>query len=518
MKASHHVVAAGHESTAAAAEEVLREGGNAFDAAVAAMAAACAAEPVLASPGGGGFMLACPAEGQARVYDFFVQTPRAPRALDELDFYPIVADFGTARQEFHIGRGTIAAPGFVAGMFAVQRELSRMPLRELVAPATALAREGVPTTEFQSYLFSVVKPCFDATEECRAIFASKLRDGSLVTPGEVLRQPELADFLDVLAREGEGLFYRGEVAARVAEDLREGGQLDREDLEGYRVERRDPLSLEIAGARVLTNPPPSSGGVLAAFGLSLLADGPLHGLDPQGAAFQVAVAGVLEATSRVRVEALARGEELSRDALLDPVLLARYREQVLGRARASRGTTHASVIDADGNLASVTISNGEGSGYVVPGTGVVLNNMLGEEDLNPGGFQRWPAGSRMTSMMMPCAVAWPDGTLLASGSGGSNRIRTALLQVLLQATVLGRAPEAAVMAPRLHLENGLLSVEGGFDAERIAPLLEAWPEHQVWEQRNMFFGGAHTVRTGPRIADGVGDPRRAGVFRRVPAG
>jgi gamma-glutamyltranspeptidase/glutathione hydrolase len=175
------------------------------------------------------------------------------------------------------------------------------------------------------------------------------------------------------------------------------------------------------------------------------------------------------------------------------------------------------VIDAAGNLASVTISNGEGSGYLVPDSGVVMNNMLGEEDLNPGGFQRWTPGERMTSMMMPCAAAWPDGTLLASGSGGSNRIRTALLQVLLQATVLGRAPEEAVMAPRLHLEDGLLSIEGGFDAGRIAPLLEAWPHHQLWEERNMFFGGAHTVRVGPRVADGCGDPRRAGEFRRLRA-
>ena len=193
MPSSHHVVAAGHEATVGAAEEVLRAGGNAFDAAVAAMAAACAAEPVLASLGGGGFMMACPASGSPRLFDFFVHTPRRAGRLDELDFYPIEADFGPVRQEFHIGRGTIAVPGFVAGMFRVHAELGSMPMRELVAPAVTLARDGVETTDFQAYLFSVVRPTFEATAACREIFGSRVRDGELVTAGERLRQPALAD-------------------------------------------------------------------------------------------------------------------------------------------------------------------------------------------------------------------------------------------------------------------------------------------------------------------------------------
>ena len=119
-------------------------------------------------------------------------------------------------------------------------------------------------------------------------------------------------------------------------------------------------------------------------------------------------------------------------------------------------------------------------------------------------------------MMMPTAVRWPDGTQVATGSGGSNRIRTALLQVLLRMIVHRNTPEAAVLAPRLHYEHGLLSIEGGFEPDRIAPLLQAWPEHQLWESRNLFFGGAHTVRSGAHVSDGIGDPRRAGVFLRVP--
>lgn len=516
MRRRQHVVAGGHEASVGAAEDVLRAGGNAFDAAVAAMAAACAAEPVLASPGGGGFLLACPASGRARVYDFFVQTPMLRRPLEGLDFYPIEADFGSVRQQFHIGRGTIATPGFVAGMFAVQRELGRMPMQELVAPAVRLAKQGVLISDFQAYLFRVIKPVFMATEASRGIFASAGTAGKLVGSGDLLRQEALADTLELLALEGDALFYRGEIAAAIERDLRDAGQIRRADLEAYRVERREPLRLELRDARVLTNPAPASGGVLAGFGLQLLATGALEGLDPMGPEFQLGIADVLNATREARIEASAR-DPGARQSILDPELLTRYREHVLGRARARRGTTHISIIDADGNLASVTVSNGEGCGYVVPGSGVMMNNMLGEEDLNPGGFQRWRVDERMSSMMMPSAIAWPDGTLVACGSGGSNRIRSALLQVLARLVLLRQDPESAVMAPRLHLEGDLLSVEGGFDPERIAPLLEAWPEHHLWSERSMFFGGAHTVRTGPRGADGCADPRRAGVFRIVAA-
>ena len=123
------------------------------------------------------------------------------------------------------------------------------------------------------------------------------------------------------------------------------------------------------------------------------------------------------------------------------------------RALATRGTTHISVADAGGNLASLTLSNGEGSSYVLPGSGIMLNNMLGEEDLNPGGFHRLPAGVRLASMMTPTIARLSDGGQIALGSGGSNRIRSAILQVLLNVLEFDMDLEQAVNAPRLHLER-----------------------------------------------------------------
>lgn len=511
------VVAAGHPHTARAAEEVLRAGGNAYDAAIAALTTACVAEPVLASLGGGGFLLAAPTAGAPRVYDFFVNTPRRRREPDDIDFYPLAANFGSVTQEFHIGRGTFAVPGLVRGLFDLHRDLGSVPMPELVAQAALLAREGVEITPFQAYLFEVVKPMFTATAGVRTIYGGARAEGALVGTGETLRNPDLADALEVLALEGDDLFYRGEIARAILAEVAEGGQVDERDLAEYRVVRRVPLSLDYHGVRVLTNPPPSSGGLLVAFGLRLL-DELLPAAGDFGSFGHLAVlAAAMDLTGKARVDALAAGDAAHVDsaAMLDPEFLARYRGEVRNRAEALRGTTQISIIDGAGNLAALTVSNGEGCGHVAPGTGIVLNNMLGEEDLNPGGFQRWPAGQRMTSMMAPTGLAWRDGRIAATGSGGSNRIRTAVLQVVLNLVDYGMGVTEAVEAPRIHFERGLLSVEEGFPRVSLDALQTHFPQHQAWAERNMFFGGAHTVMRVGGAFEGAGDPRRGGVCRRT---
>jgi gamma-glutamyltranspeptidase/glutathione hydrolase len=148
---------------------------------------------------------------------------------------------------------------------------------------------------------------------------------------------------------------------------------------------------------------------------------------------------------------------------------------------------------------------------VLPATGIMLNNMLGEEDLNFGGFHRWREGARLASMMSPAVAELDDGTRLALGTGGSNRIRSAMTQVLVNLLDFGMSPEQAVQAPRMHLEGELLSIEPGFGPEAMAALAAAAPRHHLWPEQNLFFGGVHTVsiRHGG-IFDGAGDPRRGG--------
>jgi len=516
--AHHGAVAAGHPLTAEAAELILRAGGNAFDAILAAHFTACVAEPVLASPGGGGFMLAQPANGSAQVFDFFVQTPRNKRPADELDFYPIVADFGTAQQEFHIGLGACATPGSVRGMFAIHHSLGSLPMREIVAPAVQYAREGVKLNALQAYIFSIVAPIYSASPEAHEIYGNKKPANTLAGEGDVLLQPELADLLECLAIEGDALFYRGEVAQSIAQQSQTGGgHLDLSDLENYSVIHRQPLSANYRGMQFLTNPPPSSGGLLIAFALKLLEATDFSTLEFGSKTHLQLLTKIMAQTNKARldahVESGASPAEMA--GILDPVFVDLYRREIHGRAAAQRGTTHISVMDDQGNVAAMTVSNGEGCGRMVPGTGMMLNNMLGEEDINPGGFHRWQPNQRMTSMMAPSLLQWPDGRQVAMGSGGSNRIRTAILQTLSNLVDFELDLEQAVTHPRIHFEKNRLSIEGGFDQDELKQLLENFPDHHLWESCNLFFGGVHAVEHNGKVFRGVGDQRRGGVSRIV---
>ncbi len=508
-------IACGHPLTAQAAADVLADGGNAFDAALAALAAACVVEPVLASLGGGGFLLARPASERPVVFDFFPQTPK--RRVDAADaaFRPVLADFGPVQQEFHVGIGAMATPGMVHGLFAVHERLGTLPMRRIVEAAVAWAREGVRLEPMQAYMCGVVAAILESDPGCRALFASPEAPERLIGEGEILRNPALADTLETLAIEGAALFYRGEIAQTIAGDCTSrGGHLGRADLAGYETELRRPLVVDALGGRLLLNPPPASGGVLLAFALAMLGDGDLGPLGWGSPAAVERLMRVMAATNRARVESRLHEQaaEDAAEALLAPALVAAFRDGVLGRPPANRGTTHISVIDGIGNAAALSLSNGEGSGYVVPGTGIHMNNVLGEEDINPHGFHRWPTDTRMSSMMAPTLVLDPAGGTTVIGSGGSNRIRTAILQVLLNARGYALPLPEAIERPRLHFEGGRLRMEAGFSEAAVAAGRRMADEVDLFPAPNMFFGGVHAVesgRSGALLAGG--DPRRAGV-------
>jgi len=509
------VIACGHELTAAAAARILQAGGNAFDAIIAAHFAACVAEPVLASLGGGGYLLARPAQAGATVYDFFVQTPH--RRHPDTDFYPITADFGTDQQVFHIGTGAIATPGSVRGMFTIHGELCSLPMEQLIEPAVAYAREGVVINELQAYILEIVHPIFTAIADTRACFSSPERPDRLVKAGEVLRFPELAGTLEALAREGDDWFYKGQLAKEILELSQcHGGLLQASDLQDYQVIKRPPLSIDYRGARILTNPPPSSGGILIAFALGLLErTGPLS-TPPGSVATLGRLAAVMDTSNRARLERhLDQPIPLHGELLRDPDYLRRYQLEVLNHPLCRRGTTHMSIMDARGNIASMTVSNGEGCGRMLGASGIMLNNMLGEEDLNPHGFQRWPLNQRMTSMMAPSLVTLADGRQITLGSGGSNRIRTAILQVISNLIDHHMPLDRAVNSPRIHYEEQCLSMESGFGDEVMDILADTVPKSRRWPAQNLFFGGVHTVARDRDQFSGCGDPRRGGVAKVV---
>jgi gamma-glutamyltranspeptidase/glutathione hydrolase len=494
------VVVAGHRLTAEAAAEILEEGGNAFDAAIAGMAMAFVAEAVFASPGGGGFMMTRGERGRAHLYDFFAETPLRKRTGDDISFFPIHANFGPARQEFHIGLGATATPGMAAGLFALHEELCKLPMKRLVEPAVRAAKAGFPLTAFQAYLFTVIAPILTASPGVAAIFAP---DGKPMQEGNTFRNPDLAETLEWLAEDGARLFSDGDVGrAIVAQSEALGGHLRADDLERYRTVRRAPLLWRYRGADIALNPPPAASGALIAFGLAYL-----EALKERGRGLDAfALIEALQATNDARVK---HGEGLA--SRLAHGALARELQEVARHREAHRGTTHISVIDGDGNAAAASLSNGEGNGFIVGRFGFMLNNMLGEEDLMPDGLGHWREGSRLSSMMAPTIITETDGSVTALGTGGSNRIRTAVLQVALNLLDKAMRLEAAVDAPRLHVEKcGTLSFEPGFAEDE--QLRAAYPDAHAWPATNLFFGGVHSARRNAKGAvEGAGDPRRMGI-------
>ncbi len=503
MSKPKSVVAAGHQLTADAAAEILQDGGNAFDAALAATFMSFVAEAVFASPGGGGFLMARQAgSDKCALFDFFVDTPRKRRAASEVSFFPIHADFGPAKQEFHIGLGSSATPGMVPGLFAVHEALCRLPMKRLVEPAARAARAGFPLTEFQAYLFTVIAPILTASPGVARIFAP---GGKPMVAGETFRNEELAETLDWLAEDGARLFVDGDVGqAIVAESRNLGGHLSHDDLTRYRVERREPLYWRHGRATVALNPPPAASGALIAFGLAYL-----EALTESGRAIDAhALRQAMAATNEARA---THGEGLA-ERLAGGALAKELRE-AQRHPPAYRGTTQVSVIDADGNAASVSLSNGEGNGFIVGKFGFMLNNMLGEEDLSSGRIEDWREGTRLSSMMAPTIILEPDGTVTALGTGGSNRIRTAILQVAVALIDHGMRLEEAVEAPRLHVEKcGTVSFEPGLPEAAEAEFLALGDRAHAWPARNLFFGGVHAARRhGTGGVEGAGDPRRQGV-------
>jgi len=179
-------------------------------------------------------------------------------------------------------------------------------------------------------------------------------------------------------------------------------------------------------------------------------------------------------------------------------------------------TTHISVVDGEGNAVAVTTSNGETCGWALPGTGILLNNFLGEEDINPAGFHQQPAGEEMLTMMCPTVVRSDEGWTAVLGTGGSNRIRTAILQVVSGLVDHGLSLSEAIDAPRTHVEGGVLNLEAWDLSEgAVADLAASFDVLVDFDKPNMFFGGVHAVRVGPDGVEGAGDSRRGGVFRRV---
>ena len=480
-------VAGGHALTAQAGAQALEAGGNAVDAAVAAALVSWVAESPLTGPGAGGFMLVHRGRDRStRVFDFFTAIPGLGDGREPGGTHHVVIDFsGGSTQQFEIGAASCAIPGAALGLETAHRAFGRLPWRELFQPAIQLARNGVQLNEGQAYLHRILDLILRHTPEATAIYE---HDGAALDVGDTLVQRDLAHTLELLAANGAQELYTGELGVRMVEHIRaNGGCFTQRDLSEYRVIRRRPVRARFCGEEFYSNPPPSRGGVLLAYGLPLLEE-----------------LGVGEPGKAEAINALAR---VMREQLQAPAGRGLLRALELGGAVVTRGTTHISAVDGRGNAVALTASTGAGSGIVVPGTGIHMNNMIGEFDI----ARKPRPGKRLSSGMSPSLVLRGGSPHLVVGSAGSLRLRGAVLQIVANVVGHGLAVEDAIDRPRVHLdESDVLHCEGGHDPEELDRLERMGWNVARWRSRNLFFGGAAAVTLQDGELAAAGDPRRGG--------
>ncbi|MEN8265053.1 MAG: gamma-glutamyltransferase [Nitrospirota bacterium] len=501
-------VASGHPLTARAAADMFSLGGNAFDAAVSAGFASVAAEPTLTSFGGGGFLLAH-IEKQNRdvLFDFFVNTPGLGwKEKPKTGMVPVNIDFSGCTQTFHIGCSSAAVPGLLKGLLHSHERLCTLPLKTIIAPALSCLKDGLKISVLQEYFLNLLKPIFTSSDYGKEICT---RNGRFIKSGDRLFNPMLENFFRGIADNTSDI-YTGEIARKfIAEMKIQGGLISQDDLDAYEVIEREPLHIKYRDREILTNPPPSSGGVKLALALHLLENLEISSLDHASETFLIPLVELMMELHSFKP--ISNGNSISYpfpDSEISPIL-QQYIKSISDKSFIStQGTTHISVIDEEGNAVSMTTSNGSGSGYFIPGTGIMINNMMGEDDLHPDGFFSSPRGQRVSSMMIPTMVLKGGKVESVMGSGGSKRIKTAVLQVLLNLIDFSYSLEDAVEASRVHFEDGIVQIEPDVPEEVVEKLGKHYKTNR-WKKKNMYFGGVHCVNG---RMQGWGDSRRGGCF------
>ncbi len=487
-------IAAGSRLGCHAAEKIAQEGGNAVDAALATAIMAWVAEPFFASLGGSGFIVIRTPDGVVEVIDgnnmMPLTVPAEPGQGVRRIFLPDYAD----GIYMGIGGGSVAVPGILAAAHRAWERHGRIEWEALFVDAIEAARRGLPFPKTSDYYLSCTwGEIWSKYPEARENFSL---EGRPMREGDVLIQGELADTLEEIATKGPEVFYRGPLGSDIAEAIHaDEGFLALEDLEGFEAEIRMPVSTDAFGWRIESNPPPAVGGAVLVHLLALLDGADLTAPEAR-----------LQAVVEAQRAAVGYRRERYQDATGIAAAFDEALHELSGRLRGPASTTHTSSADADGHVCSLTESNGYGAGLVV--RGILLNNTLGEEELNPLGAHRLPPGARTQSNMAPTIASGPEDTV-ALGSPGADRIVGAIAQTFLHIAVDGTTLQQAVAAPRAHLdprqEGETLCYEPGLPGDRLDYV------QRPYDDIHMYFGavqGASVSSDG--TVDAAHDPRRSG--------
>jgi len=501
-------IATGSIESLETAELILRDGGNAFDAAIAAVFTSMTSEFALTGAGGGGTMLGMKANESPIVYDFFVDCPKLSKK--DVEFSTMNVDFGDTKQQFHIGKGSIAVPGNIAGLLDIHEQNGKLPLKVILEPAINIANKGVILSPYQAFINKLIEPILVLTPTGKELFT---KNNTFLKEGELFNNPRFSDFLIQLGKDGKDFFYKNQIAKLIDTYFSKEGYISKESLANYSMQKRAPLSMNINNYSIFTNPAPAYSGSLMIFLLTILKN--TNKLD----------ASIIDLIKAMEITSLARNDvcnnpenEMEINNVLNDEIIQKYQTLFLNdnythnisKLSGFGSTTHISVIDKDYNVASVTTTNGEGSGYFIPEFGIMMNNMLGEQDLNPYGFHQWKNIRRLPTMICPTIILKDNKPEFAIGSGGSNRIRSAIIQVIINLLIRNMPLKEAISMPRLHLEGNELF----FEPDILLPKNRNDIKHLLlnpFHEKSLFFGGVNCVSP----TQAIGDKRRGGVGKII---
>ncbi len=502
-------VASTSQIAADAGARIAEQGGNAVDAAVAAALVTACTEPGVCGLGAGGYVTIWSPTGGPATIDGNIEMPGRGLAAERLGQGGVQVQLAYGGGvETVVGPGSVGTPGALAAMGMASAKFGQVPWRELVEPAAEHARHGFPLPQAcYNYLVHSGEIIFGRNPDSYRA----LHDGSgkLKQPGDPIMVPGLADTLDAIAHHGTEEFYQGELAARIAAHVSGGGGiLTRRDLAAYQAVARPALDRRLRDWHVATNPPPAIGGATLIAMLILVDADPFEAWSTDEVERLIRIQ---ESVMRFRFARLDLAEDRKAEARR---MLALCERRDIDALLTAPSTVHTSAVDSQGTACSITLSAGYGSGEIPAGTGIWLNNCLGELELNRRGLNAGPPGTRLPSNMAPTVARRDDGAVLAIGSPGADRITTAILQTLINFVYLGMSLQEAIDHPRAHVE---LNPEGLCVAfERGLPVNRLPVPQRTFEELSMFFGGVGAALWSPGKGFVLGaDTRRTGGTRVI---
>ena len=497
------MTAAGSTIGAQAAAAIAELGGNAVDAALAAVIVSMSTEPGIIAPAAGAFVTIWePGEDPVTIDGYCEMPGRADPDRIGSGRHEVFMTYGGGMRT-NIGYSSVATPGAFAAFEIASARYGAVPWAEIFGPAIHYTRTGFPvpgvTARYWEHSHEVI---FGWHPDSYPVVHHP--DGSVRAQGEILTIPELAASLEAIAAGGADVFYTGEIGRAISDELHEhGGILSQADMAAYQAVVRSPIRLHLRDWDIATNPVPAIGGAALAGLLLLLGEGGLEGWTAPEIGRLVAAQRAIFAYRTAHLESADEDLPTAVTNLLDAARMGK-----VGRLLGSGSTTHVSAVDTDGRACAITASAGYGSGVMVPGTGIWLNNSLGELELHPKGFHGLAPGTRLLSNMAPTVARSHDGEVLAIGSAGADRITTAIAESLLNHLWLDMDLVTSVAHPRVHAEifDGRPTVAYELD---LPVAVEGPVRH--FAERSMYFGGVQAAAWSPGEGlVGTADPRRSG--------